>query len=90
MPHEATPKIAVLLDVVPHKIGSELENIIVILYHMAMLLRLAFFENNAAPNGFNDFCSRWISIFDAPVYVIVDRRSDLSAKYMMIKLHDVE
>lgn len=40
--------------------------------------------------AFNTFYSRWLSIFDAPTYVLVDLASNFAAELMKEKLHDVE
>lgn len=90
LPPEATPNLAVSLDVMPHVIHNKSTNILVIIDHGDMLLRLALLHNNSAPTAFNAFYSRWISIFDAPSYVIVDRGSNLAAEYMKNKLHEVD
>ena len=78
--HEATPNITVSLDVMPHKIRNKSENILVIIDQFGMMLRLKRLPNNSAPTAFNACCSRWISILDAPVYVIVYRGSNLTSE----------
>lgn len=90
LPSEATPSVAVPLDVMPHKIRNKSENNLMIIDHGDMRLCLKRRSNNTAPTAFNAFYSSWISVFDALVYVIVDCKSNPSAEYMKQKLHEVE
>lgn len=80
MQHKATTNIAVSLEVMPHNMRNKSVNILVMIYHSNMLLRLALIDKNSAPTAFNAFYSRLISIFYAPVYVIFDRCSNFSAQ----------
>lgn len=74
-----------------HKIRNKSENILVIIDHGKMMLRLKHLPDNSAQISFNAFYTQWISsVFDAPVYVIVDRGSNLFAEYMKRELHEVE
>lgn len=58
--------------------------------HGDMVMRLKMLFSRTALTAFNSFYSRWISIFDAPTYVLVDRGSNLAAELMKEKLHEVE
>lgn len=90
LPPEPTPNLAVSLDVMPHKIRNKHVDILVMIDHSDMLLRLKMLPNRTAEAAFNAYLSRWISVFDSPMFTIVDRGSNLAAEYMKDKLHDVD
>lgn len=80
IPPEATPNLTVSLDVMQQKINQKPNDILVIIYHGDMFIRLKLLSDRTPQTSFNAFYSYWISIFDGPLYVIVDRGSNLSAE----------
>lgn len=89
LPAEATPNITVSLDVMSHQVKNHQHEILVMLYHGDMFLKIKRISNRSAETAFKAFYSRWISFFDSPLHVIVDRGSNLSAQLMRDKLSTV-
>ncbi|MEM1282625.1 MAG: hypothetical protein AAGG81_03645 [Chlamydiota bacterium] len=87
IPPPATPNIAVTLDVMHHTINGKHVHILVILDTGDKLLRLVHIEDDSAKTSFEQYVRRWISIFDAPIYTVVDRGTNLAATYMVNNLH---
>lgn len=73
IPPPASPNIAVTLDVMPHHIRSTQRQILVILDSGDMKLRLSSLLDSSARTAFDAYFSRWISIFDAPIFTVVER-----------------
>lgn len=90
LPPESTPNVVVSLDVMQHKIRNQKTHILVMIDHFDIVLRLKKSSNCTALTAFNIFYRRWISTFDAPTYVYVDGRSNLSAELMKEKLYEVD
>lgn len=90
IPPEATPNLAVSLYVVYNKINKKPNDILVIIDHGDMLVRLKLLPVRTSQTSFNAFYSRWISIFDAPTYVIIDRALNLSAELIKERLHQLK
>lgn len=80
----------VLLKVMPHKIQNMTVDILVVIDHGDMFLKLKLLQNRTVLTVFNAFYSRWIATFDAPMHVLVDRRSNLAADLRKVKLDEVE
>lgn len=62
----------------------------VMIDHRHMLLRLKVFPNYSAQIAFDALYSSWVSIFDAPSYVFVNRGSNLAAELLKRKLPQIE
>ena len=60
MPAEATPNIVVSLDFMQHKIRSKSTDILVMMDHGDMLIRLKVLPDGRSITAFNVFYSRWI------------------------------
>lgn len=58
--------------------------------HNDMLLRLKMLHNRTTEEAFKALLSRWISVFDSPMFTIVNRESDLASEYMKDELHNVD
>lgn len=58
--------------------------------HGDMRIRLKVLRNRTDSEAFSSLYSRWISIFDASMYVPADRRPNLVAELMKGKLHENE
>lgn len=54
------------------------------------MMRLAFLDNDMAETSFTHYFSGWISIFDTPVYTVVDRSTNLAAQYIADQLRDLQ
>lgn len=65
-------------------------DIFVMIDHGDMTLRLKTLANRTAPTAFNAFYGGWISLYDVPIYLLVDDRSNLVAEFMKEKLHEVD
>lgn len=89
-PHEATPNIVLSLDVMFHKIRTVSTDVLFMINHADMTLRLNTLQDRTAPTALNSFYKHWISVYDAPTYVLVDRGSNLAAEFMKEKLHEVD
>lgn len=90
LPPEATPNLMVDLDVMPHKIHTKAADLLVIIDHGDMLIRLKMLPDRSAPTTFNAFYNRWIAMFDAPTYIIVNRSLSLSTEHMKTKIYEFE
>lgn len=55
-----------------------------------MLLRLQNLRDDSARTALNDYLSRLLSIFDAPIFTVVDRGTNLANKYMADNLRYFE
>lgn len=88
LPPETTPDVVVSLDATLHKIGNKRNDILVMIDHDGMLIRLKLLHSCTAQIAFNAFCSHWIPTFDAPTYVFVHRGSNIAAE-LMKELHNV-
>ena len=89
IPPAATPNLAVTLDVMQHDINDRAIKILVMLDAGDIMIRLKKIDDESAQAAFSAYFSRWISIFDAPVFTIVDRGRNLTNKYMAEKLRSV-
>ena len=89
LPPPATPNLAVTLDVMQHDINEKPIKILVMLDAGDMMLRLKKLDNESAQTAFSAYFSRWISIFDSPVFTIVDRGRNLTNKLMGDELRAV-
>ena len=74
------PNIAVTLDVMHHTIIGKHHHILVMLDTGDKILRLADFVDDSAESSFIPYCRRWISMFDAPYFTVVDRGTNLAAQ----------
>ena len=86
IPPPATPNIAVTLDVMQHEINNRTIKILVILDAGDMMIRLKEIRNESAKEAFSAYFCRWISIFDSPIFTIVDRGRNLTNDYMSEQL----
>lgn len=90
LPAEATPNITVSLDFMSNMINNRQKEVLVMLDHGDMLLKLKHIPDHSVETSFNAFYSRWISIFDSPALVLVERGSNLNAQLMRDQLHKVQ
>jgi len=90
LPLPSAPNIAVSLDVMAQEVRGTKHNILVMLDAGDMMLRLARLSNDSARTAFNAYLSRWMSIFDAPIFTFVDRGTNLTNKYMAENLRYFE
>lgn len=90
MPSPATPNIYVSLDVMLLRIRNQSAQILVILDHGNMMPRLQNLPNSSAATASSANIDRWISIFDAPVFTVVDRRSNLANQLMTESLCNLD
>lgn len=90
IPPEATPNFVVSLDAMPHHIWNKATDILVIIDLGDMLIHLKLLSDRSTRSALNALYARWISIFNAPTFVVVDRGSNLAAKLSFDKLHEVE
>lgn len=58
--------------------------------HGDRFLMVKMLHNRTTLTAFNEFYSRRISYFDAPIHVLVDRGSNLPAELMKTKINEVE
>ena len=87
IPPPASPNLAVTLDVMQHNILGKPVKILVMLDAGDVMLRLKHIPTDSARNAFSAYFTRWISIFDSPVFTIVDRGRNLTNDYMVSQLH---
>lgn len=90
LPLKPKPNLAICLDVMQHKIRNKQVDILVMFDQSDMLLRLKMLHNRTAGTEFNAFLSSWILVFDSTMFTIVDRDSNLAAKYMKEKLDEAD
>ena len=90
IPPPSMPNIAVTLDVMHHTINGKHIHILVMLDTGDKLLRLSHIIDDTAKTSYNCYFRRWISIFDAPIFTVVDRGTNLAAKYMAEKLNLIQ
>ena len=90
IPPPAMPNIAVTLDVMHHDINDKPISILVMLDAGDMMIRLKHIQNDSARTAFSAYFSRWISIFDTPVYTIVDRERNLTNEFMKSQLRIIQ
>lgn len=74
----------------PHHIWNKATDILVIIDLGDMLIHLKLLSDRSTRSALNALYARWISIFNAPTFVVVDRGSNLAAKLSFDKLHEVE
>lgn len=87
---EAVPNVVVCLNVVPHKNWNQSTDILVMIDHGDMLLRIKFFQDCTVLSCFIAFVSRWITTLDAPHFVLIDRGSNYNTELMWNKLDKVQ
>ena len=90
IPPPAMPNIAVTLDVMHHTVRMKKHHILVMLDTGDKMMRLSNLENDLAETSFNHYFGRWISLFDAPHYTVVDRGTNLAAQYMADQLRPLQ
>lgn len=90
LPSEVVPDVFVSLDVRPLEMQNKTEDILVLIDHGDMILKLKLLPNRTALTALNAFYSPWTSVFYAPKHILVDRGAKLAAKLMELKLYDVK
>lgn len=86
LPPPAAPNIAVTLDVYHHVINHKQVSILVMLDVGDKLIRLHTLTDHTAQCAFNAYLWRWISIFDAPIFTVVDQGTNLTSDLMYREL----
>lgn len=71
-------------------IHSQQQYILVLLETREKMIRLSILEDETASSYFQKYFSRWMSIFDGPVYTVVDRRTNIAAKYIPEQLRSFQ
>lgn len=89
IPAPTTPNVTVNLDVMQHTIYGKPIKIEVMLDAGDMMLRLFRIANGSARTAFSAYLTRWISIFDRPIFTIIDRGSNLTNKYSIWHLSSI-
>ena len=64
----------------PPKIHNAKVNILFMLDSGDMMLKLSYLIDNSARTALNTYICRWIAIFDAPIFTVVDRGTILTNK----------
>lgn len=83
-------KIGCIFDVMSHKIYNKVNDTEIMINHGNMLRRLQILSDRSAQKDFKAFISQWLSIFDAAMYVLVHRGSNLCMNLVKQKLHEVK
>lgn len=74
---EGVPNVVVSLNVVQRKIKNKSVDILVMIDHGDVMIRLKMHKTT-----FNAFYSRWIATYDAQTFVLFGRDSNLAAELM--------
>lgn len=82
LPPHATPNIAATLDVMHHFVNHHKASILVMLDVGDKLIWLSPIRDHSASATFKAYLWRWISIFDAPTYTVVNQGSNFSSSHM--------
>ena len=90
LPQPASSNLAVTLDVMYHNINNRQIKILVMLDAGDMMIRLKQLHDDSAKSAFSAYFNRWISIFDSPVYTIVDRGRNLTNEFMASQLRTLQ
>lgn len=86
----ANPNIAVTLQVMNHIINDRQNSILVMLGTGDKMMHISLFGNETDEKPFKPYFSYWISIFDTPIYIVVDSGTNLATQYVADQLRDLQ
>lgn len=85
---EATPNVVVSLNAMKHKVQNI--DIIVMIEHGNMMIRLKTLPNRTTKDACNTFYSRQIATNDNPMFVLVDRGYNIAEELMNEHFHQFD
>lgn len=86
LPAPVLPNLAVTLDVMQRTIHDKPINILLMSDAGNMMIHLKQLADESARTSLSAYFTHWISIFDRPVFTIVDHRRSLTNEYMALQL----